>query len=264
MNCLRRPMLVALAAALVAMRASAAEPVVVFAAGSLRAALTDVGQAFEQATGTPARFEFGPSGLLKQRILAGETPDVFASANTEHPQALVDAGRAAPVVVFARNQLCALVRPGLDTSPERLLDTMLDPAIKLGTSTPGADPSGDYAWQAFRKADSLRSGSFARLDHKALKLTGGSQPAPSSTAGSVYGALVGSGRADVFLTYRTNALLARKELPALQVVDLPAALAVGAEYGVTHLQGASPAARRFVEFLAESTGQGIRAAFGFR
>jgi ABC-type molybdate transport system substrate-binding protein len=31
---------------------------------------------------------FGASGLLKDRIQAGERADVFASANMEHPQAL--------------------------------------------------------------------------------------------------------------------------------------------------------------------------------
>ena len=37
---------------------------------------------------------FGASGLLKDRIVAGESPQVFASANMEHPEALVAAGRA--------------------------------------------------------------------------------------------------------------------------------------------------------------------------
>ena len=30
-----------------------------------------------------------------------------------------------------------------------------------------------------------------------------------------------SGKADVFLTYCTNAILARKELPSLQIVEIP-------------------------------------------
>ena len=113
-------------------------------------------------------------------------------------------------------------------------------------------------------SSSVHRASFALLDHKALKLTGGSQSAPSATAGIIYGALVGSGRSDVFLTYCTNALLAHRELPALQMVDLPPALAVGAAYGVTHREGAALAARQFVEFLVAPTGQATLAGYGFR
>jgi len=76
----------------------------------------------------------------------------------EHPQALATAGKSGPVVLFARNRLCALARPGLAVEPATLLDRMLDANVKLGTSTPRADPSGDYAWEVFRKADRLTRG----------------------------------------------------------------------------------------------------------
>ena len=72
-------------------------------------------------------------------------------------------GRAGRAV--ARNQLCALARPDVKASPANLLDLLLDPAVRLGTSTPKADPSGDYAWQLFEKAETLRPGSFAVLTH---------------------------------------------------------------------------------------------------
>jgi molybdate transport system substrate-binding protein len=66
---------------------------------------------------------------------------VFASANMEHPQALSAAKKSGPVHLFARNRLCALVKPGLNVDSANLLERMLDPAIKLATSTPKADPS---------------------------------------------------------------------------------------------------------------------------
>jgi molybdate transport system substrate-binding protein len=44
--------------------------------------------------------------------------------------------------------------------PATLLDRMLDAQLKLGASTPKADPSGDYAWQVFRKADQLKPGAY--------------------------------------------------------------------------------------------------------
>ena len=72
-------------------------------------------------------FNFGASGTLKDAIAASERAEVFASANMEHPRALASAGKSGPAVLFARNQLCALVRPGLDVTPATLLERMLDP-----------------------------------------------------------------------------------------------------------------------------------------
>ena len=87
---------------------------------------------------------------------------------------------------------------------------MLDPGVKLGTSTPKADPSGDYAWEVFRKADKLKPGAFATLEKKALQLTGGPAAPPPPAGRSVYGWHVAEGKADIFLTYCTNALAAQK------------------------------------------------------
>lgn len=158
----------------------AEEAVLLHAAGSLRTALTDIAKAFEAAGLGKVQAKFGASGLLKDEIAGGVRAEVFASANMEHPLALAAEKRGGPVALFARNRLCALARPGLDVTPAALLDRMLDPQTKLGTSTPKADPSGDYAWEVFRKAEKLSPGAFATLEKKALQLTGGpsSPPAP--------------------------------------------------------------------------------------
>ena len=151
----------ALAVLLVTMApAMAEETVLLHAAGSLRAALTEVANAFEAAGLGKVQAKFGASGLLKDEIATGAKAEVFASANMEHPQALAAEKRSGPVVLFARNRLCALARPGLEVTSASLLDRMLDSSVKLGTSTPKADPSGDYAWEVFRKAEKLKAGSL--------------------------------------------------------------------------------------------------------
>ena len=243
--------------------AHAADPILLHAAGSLRAALTDVAAAYESATGQKVQAKFGPSGTLKDQIASGAPAAVFASANMEHPQALAAAGKSGPVVLFARNRLCALVRPGLQVSADTLLERMLDPGTKLGTSTPRADPSGDYAWEVFRKADALKPGAAAALERKALQLTGGPASAPPPPGRAVYGWHVAEGRADIFLTYCTNALDAQKQNPGQQVVALPVALAVGADYGLTVLNGASPQAYRFAMYILSADGQRMLTAHGF-
>ena len=93
--------------------ANAADRVLLHAAGSLRLALSEVIAAYEPTAGLKVQARFGASGTLKDAIAKGEQAEVFASANMEHPQALADMKRSGPVVLFARNRLCALVRPGL-------------------------------------------------------------------------------------------------------------------------------------------------------
>jgi molybdate transport system substrate-binding protein len=240
-----------------------AESVLLHAAGSLRGAITEVAAAFEAAAGAKVQAKYGPSGLLKDEIASGAKAEVFASANMEHPRALAQAKRSGPVVLFARNRLCALVRPGLAVTSANLLERLLDPQVKVGTSTPRADPSGDYAWEVFRKADKIKAGAFAALEQKALQLTGG-PASPSAPAGrTVYGALIADGKADIFLTYCTNALAAQRENAGQQIVALPEELAVGADYGLTVVTDASPGAYRFAMFILSEAAQRILTKHGF-
>ena len=239
-----------------------AETVLLHAAGSLREALDDTARAFTAASGIQVTARYGASGLLKDEIAGGANAQVFASANMEHPAALAEARKSGPVVLFARNQLCALVRPGLEITSATLLDKLLDPGVTLGTSTPKADPSGDYAWEVFRRAETQRPGAFAMLEGKAQKLTGG-PASPQAPAGrSLYGLLVAEGKADIFLTYCTGALAAQRDHPGQQIVKLPDTLAVGADYGLTVLATAPPAAYRFA-MLILADGQAILAKYGF-
>jgi ABC-type molybdate transport system substrate-binding protein len=259
-----RPLAAAfLAMALTAAARAEAPPVRLYAAGSLKAVMGEIADAFRRETGITVTGTFGASGLLRDRIAKGEGAEVFASANMAHPQSLADAGRAGAVRAFALNRLCALVGPRVTVTSETLLERMLDPAVKLGTSTPKADPSGDYAWELFTKAEALVPGAYARLDAKALKLTGGPNSPPPPKNRSVYGKIVEEGAADIFLTYCTNAVQAQREVPALKIVTVPEALAVGARYGLAVMKGARPEAERLAAFVQSPAGRTILARHGF-
>jgi molybdenum ABC transporter molybdate-binding protein len=248
----------------IAMTAPAlADTVQLYAAGSLKSALTDVAKAYEAASGNTVQAKFGASGLLKDEIAGGAAAQVFASANMEHPQALHDAKKSGPVLRFARNTLCALVKPGLKVDTANLLERMLASDVKLGTSTPKADPSGDYAFEVFHKAEAIKPGARTALEKKALQLTGAAASAAPPAGRTVYGWHVAEGRADIFLTYCTNAMAAQKENSAQQVVALPENLSVGADYGLTVMNGAPPAAQRFAEFIMSAEGQKILVSHGF-
>jgi len=242
--------------------AHAQEAVRVFAAGSLREALDEVAKVYTAASGVAVQSEYGPSGSLRDRIARGEAADVFASANMAHPQSLRKEGRASEVRPFATNRLCALAHPHLDVDSRNLLDAMLKDEVKVGMSTPKADPSGDYAIELFMKADAVHPGARAKLETKALRLTGGAN-APSLAPGrSVYGMLVDSGQADIFLTYCTNVVAAQKEYPQLKRIEIPPEVSVHATYGVA-LLGKGPQARAYFDFLLGAQATGILQALGF-
>ncbi len=242
---------------------AAADSLQLYAAGSLKAALGEVVISYEKNYTTKITTKFGPSGLLKKAILAGEKADIFASANMKHPESLAAKGWGSPVVLFARNKLCALAQPDVAVTTSNLLDTLLDENIRLGTSTPKADPSGDYAWELFARADKIKEGSFSKLSGKTLQLTGGPDSAKAPAGHNQYGWVMGGNKADVFLTYCTNAVLAKEEVPDLQIVKIPEDLAVGANYGLLINKNAPVEAWQFGMYILSPAGQEILKKYGF-
>lgn len=235
------------------------------AAGSLKAAMTDLIGAYQQASENASNIDaqFAPSGLLRQRIEQGEKVDLYASANMKHPTALHNAGLSGEVVMFARNKLCALAQPEVTVTPTTLLQQMLNDRIRLGTSTPKADPAGDYAFKVFERAEKLSPNAQKILSSKALQLTGGPTSAKAPDGRNPYGWVMENNQADIFLTYCTNAVLAKKQVDTLQIIALPDNLSVGANYGLTVLNGAHPHANELAEFIIAPQGQAILAEYGF-
>ncbi len=244
----------------------AAAPVValqVYAAGSLRGALNAVASDYEASTGQRISLTYGPSGLLRERLEKGEPAQLFASADTEHPQRLAQRGGWQAPVVFVRNGLCALTSDKIEATPATLLATLLSPQVRVGSSTPKSDPSGDYTWALFKKADTVQAGAYAKLDAKTLKLAGAADSPKPPDGISAYGWLMDQGRADVFLTYCTNAVAAQKEVPRLRVVQVPPQLQVAAAYGLTLRTDAPASAAAFAQALLAAPAQQVFGRFGF-
>jgi molybdate transport system substrate-binding protein len=145
----------------------------VLAAGSLREVIGEIGARYTKATGVAVTADFGPSGVLRERIEKGEKADLLASADMGHPLKLLADSRATRVDMFTRNALCAFATPKTGLTTANFIDRLIDPAVKLGTSTPKADPAGDYTWLMFHKIDALHAGAYATLDAKAQQIVGG-------------------------------------------------------------------------------------------
>lgn len=233
------------------------------AAGSLKAAMTEIIRQYQAETQLEVVAQFSSSGILRERIEAGEKVDIFASANMQHPQALVDEQRGTNVVMFARNHLCALAQPNLPLTTGNFLEVLLDPETKLGISTPKFDPAGDYALTVFEKAAALLPQAQTILTKKALKLTGSPDSAKAPAGRNLYAWVMENQRADVLLTYCTNARLAQQDFPDLQIVNLPAELAVGGNFGLVVLNGAHPQAASLADYILSNKGQAVLAEYGF-
>jgi ABC-type molybdate transport system substrate-binding protein len=116
----------------------------------------------------------------------------------------------------------------------------------------------------FQKADAERPGSRATLEAKALKIGNvpGSLSVPPNTTNAIAW-LFREKRADIFLSYCTNAGAPAAELPGVTTVHLPPALAVTAGYGLTVLKGANKDAAQFALFILSPAGQKILQEHGF-
>lgn len=260
-----RRVLLAAGLTIALMTPAAADNLKLYAAGSLKAAMSDIARAYEKAApDNTVETVFGASGLLRERIEKGETAHVFASANMKHPKALAGAGKAVtPVRMFARNQLCAIAQENVDVTSDTLLEKMLSADIRVGTSTPKADPSGDYAFALFAKAEAVSTGAQKKLESKALKLTGGPDTEKAPEGRNQYGWVMSENKADIFLTYCTNAVIAKKDTPSLKIVRIPEALSVGADYGLIVLSGAPGTTASLADFILQPAAQKILRDYGF-
>lgn len=131
-------MIVLLGSTTAATAQAARDELAVYAAGSLRAAMTELARAFERQAPVNVKLTLGPSGLLD----GGEAAQVFASANKSHPEALRASRKGETVCPFARNALCALASSVFTLQGKTLAQRLLDNDVRVGTSTPRADPSG--------------------------------------------------------------------------------------------------------------------------
>ena len=120
-------------------------PLVVYAAGSMTGALGAMLKRYTAETGRQTRLSVGPAGLMLDKIEAGDAVDLFVSANMAHPRRLTAEHKSTATVVLARNRICVTGRPSLGLTRSNLLDKLLEPGVRIGTSTPKASLPGQAA-----------------------------------------------------------------------------------------------------------------------
>ena len=233
----------------------------IFAAGSLRGVVGDLAAAAGPALDIEVKSSFGGSGLMRERIEKGERPDLLLSADLGSPRKLEAGGLTVlPPTAFARNRMCVVSRRDAKLTTANLIDRLLVPTLRVKTSTPVADPSGDYAWAIFDRIDQLRPGTGMGLKARASVLMN-AVAAPSNPDQSAAAALFAARQIDVSITYCSAAAGLERELPELASLVVPAALDPHPVYGIAVLSS-KPAALQLALFLLSEKGQALIAKNG--
>lgn len=167
-----------------------------FSAGSLRDAPPSLIARFEAGSRHRATVRLGPAGLPRLEIERGARADVLLSADLARPLRLGRLGLSGEIMPLASNTLQSLIRRASWDAESDLLELLPDPAVRIGTSTPGKDPSGDCAWAMFEKAGLKVEGADLVLMEKAHPLVGRAVPLPGMTKESPIAAAFDDGSID--------------------------------------------------------------------
>ena len=218
--------------------------VTVFAAASLTAAYTALGDAFmTEHPDAKVTFNFASSSDLVTQINEGAPADVYASADEANMTKLTDAGgNDGDPRVFATNSLEIIVEPGNPKGITGVAD-LANPDVIYVTCAPEV-PVGKYAQQV--------------LDAAGITVT------PASLEENVKGIVtkVTLGEADAGIVYKTDVAAAGADASG---VEIPDDINVVATYPVVVTKDASnpAAAHAFVDFVVGAQGQQILASYGF-
>lgn len=223
----------------------------ILAAGSLKG----VWPALMAYFPAPVETHFGPAGLLRERIEAGESCDLFASASEDHPQTLLAAGRALAVMPFTSNRLCITVRSDCLLPGDDWFTLLTRDSLRIATSTPGTDPSGDYTQVLFSRMGN--AGEAVR--QRALPLAGGRDSPVIPTGRLAAEWIIQADMADLFIGYASYRT-ALSRAAGLTVLDIPAAVNPVARYACAVI---TPEAQRLATFLGSEQAKGVLRDAGF-
>jgi len=223
----------------------------VLAAGSLRTVWPTLMSHFQESVDT----RFGPAGLLREQIEAGEPCDLFASASEAHPQRLLAAGRALAIISFATNKLCITVRSDRLQAGDDWYQLLTRDSLRITTSTPATDPSGDYAQVLFSRMG--KAGKAVR--QRAIPLVGGRDSAAIPAGRLAAEWVINTDQADLFIGYASyrDAL---SQIAGLTVIDIPEAVNPVARYACAVI---TPEAGRLAAFLRSEQAKAVLEEAGF-
>jgi molybdate transport system substrate-binding protein len=218
-----------------------ANEIKVFAAASLTAAFTELGQQYTSANGgTKVSFNFAGSQALATQIQQAAPADVFASADTTNMDKVKDL--VGTPQNFASNLLQIVVEKG-NPKGVKTLDDLANPDLKVVLAAPDV-PAGKYAAEALNTA----------------KVT----VKPVSEEDNVKAVVtkVSLGEADAGIVYVTDVTAGGDKV---QGVDIPKDQNVTATYPIASVKAgkAQDKAQAFMDLVLSDQGQQVLKQYGF-
>ena len=213
----------------------------VFAAASLTAAFTRIGEQFTAANGgTKVTFNFAGSQALATQIQQSAPADVFASADLANMDKVKDL--VGTPQNLASNQLQIVVEKGNPKSIQGL-DDLANPDLKVVLAAPDV-PAGKYAAEALGKAD-VTVRPVSEEDNVKAVIT-----------------KVSLGEADAGIVYVTDVTAGGDKVEG---VDVPEELNVLATYPIATVKAsqARDQAQAFMDLVLSAEGQQALKEYGF-
>jgi molybdate transport system substrate-binding protein len=233
-----------------------AETVEIYSAGSATAFVNLVSKE-AGPLGIEVKATFSPAGKMRDRIEAGEKPDLFLSADMTSPRKLASDGHAImPVVPFAQNRMCLTARNSLGVTEQNIVERMLAKGIRIKTNEPIVDPAGDFAVAIFDRIDALHKGAGQTLRASMQKVADATKSAEPLPGHSANASLFLNNQVDMAISFCSVAPALKKEVPDVTILPFPASLDPHPVYGMAILS-TKPEALRLALFILSERGQAL-------
>ena len=183
---MRRALLALIVSALFGTSLHAQKQLQLACAADLQPVMPALAAAYEHATGVHLVTAFGSSATLAQQLANGAPQDVFLSADTAHPQQLINSGIAlGPPTPYAHGVLVLWARTDSPLQPISL-NTLKDQRLtRLAIANPTHAPYGLAAQQALQ-----HMGLYAQLQPKLAIAENIAQTAQFAESGNAQAALI--------------------------------------------------------------------------
>lgn len=230
----------------------------IMAADALPKPIMEIGNIFKKEhPGVKIDYDFLGAGVLKGDIEEGAPCDVFLSANGKFQRQLKHKGFLKSYEVFAYDYLAAATpyNNPAGVTPSNLIQKLMDPNVALTTSSPHADPAGDYTWKMFRIINRRFPGAFKKITGHANHLLDAALVMP----------VLESGNTDLGILYASQLLELKRSGAKINIIAIPKKYNTKAKFTASVLNQSKYKSldEDFIKLLFSKKGKKILTYWGF-
>jgi molybdate transport system substrate-binding protein len=226
------------------------QPLLVAGASSLKAAFTEIGEAFDKANNAETTFTFDASGTLQTQIEGGAPVDVFASAAWKQVDNLLQKKLVdeASTVVFASNEVVLAVPAESALAIASIEDLVTDEVKLVATTDPETSPLGMAAVEVLS--------TLGILDAVQSKLIYAKNVSQALT-------YVEEGEVDAGMMFATDAIAGGEKVKVVATSDPSWHSEIAFVVTTVSASEAKTLAQSFIDFVCGPEGQAILSKYGF-